>query len=128
MISIQLNGEPRSVQPGISIAALVGDIGLEPTKVAVERNREIVPRSTLSDVIIEAGDELEIVHFVGGGSGSNDSWTVAGRTFTSRLIVGTGKYKDFAQNAAALGSLGRGDHHRSRAPRECVRPQGADAH
>ncbi len=109
MISIQLNGEPRSVQPGISIAALVGEIGLEPAKVAVERNREIVPRSTLADVLIEAGDQLEIVHFVGGGSGAtagDDSWTVAGRTFTSRLIVGTGKYKDFAQNAAALEASG----------------------
>lgn len=109
MISIQLNGEPRSVQPGISIAALVGEIGLEPSKVAVERNREIVPRSTLGDVLIEAGDQLEIVHFVGGGSGAtggDDSWTVAGRTFTSRLIVGTGKYKDFAQNAAALEASG----------------------
>jgi thiazole synthase len=52
---------------------------------------------------------LEIVHFVGGGSGEDlagDSWTVAGRTFRSRLIVGTGKYKDFAQNAAALAASG----------------------
>ena len=37
---------------------------------------------------------------------NNDSWTVAGRTFTSRLIVGTGKYKDFEQNAAALVASG----------------------
>ena len=43
---------------------------------------------------------------------ADDSWTVAGRTFRSRLIVGTGKYKDFAQNAAALGSIGCGDRHR----------------
>lgn len=107
MISIQLNGEPRQITPGLSIAALVEQIGLDPTKVAVERNREIVPRSTLAAVRVEADDQLEIVHFVGGGAAeAQDSWSVAGRHFTSRLIVGTGKYKDFAQNAAALEASG----------------------
>ena len=42
-------------------------IGLDPAKVAVERNRDIVPRSTLADVPLADGDVLEIVHFVGGG-------------------------------------------------------------
>lgn len=67
MLSIMLNGDPRSVAAGTSIAALVADIGLNPAKVAVERNREIVPRSTLADVELADGDVLEIVHFVGGG-------------------------------------------------------------
>jgi thiamine biosynthesis protein ThiS len=66
-ISITLNGEPRRVAAGVSIAALVAEIGLKPEKVAVERNREIVPRSTLAEVLLADGDELEIVHFVGGG-------------------------------------------------------------
>ncbi len=66
-LSITLNGEPRSVTPGTSIAALASDIGLDPKKIAVERNLEIVPRSTLANVFIEDGDSLEIVHFVGGG-------------------------------------------------------------
>ena len=105
MISIQLNGELRQIAPGMSLAQLVSDIGLDPTKVAVERNREIVPRSTLAQVSVGDGDQLEIVHFVGGGQ-AEDSWTVAGRAFQSRLIVGTGKYKDFAQNAAALEASG----------------------
>jgi thiamine biosynthesis protein ThiS len=65
-ISITLNGEPRRVSAG-SIAALVASIGLDPAKVAVERNLEIVPRSTLADVLLSDGDVLEIVHFVGGG-------------------------------------------------------------
>ncbi|HPV68859.1 MAG TPA: sulfur carrier protein ThiS, partial [Sphingorhabdus lacus] len=103
-ISIQLNGDPRRVAAGISVADLVREIGLDPAKVAVERNLEIVSRSTLADVTIAEGDMFEIVHFVGGGQ--DDSWTVAGRTFTSRLIVGTGKYKDFEQNAAALVASG----------------------
>jgi thiazole synthase len=104
-LSIQLNGEPRTVAPGTTIAQLTAQIGLDPAKVAVERNHEIVPRSTLAEVSLAEGDELEIVHFVGGGA-DTDSWTVAGRTFTSRLIVGTGKYKDFAQNAAAVEASG----------------------
>jgi thiazole synthase len=103
-ISILLNGEPRSIAPSTTIAALAADLGLDPAKVAVERNLVIVPRSTLAQVIIEEGDRLEIVHFVGGGQ--SDTWSVAGRTFTSRLIVGTGKYKDFAENAAAVEASG----------------------
>jgi thiazole synthase len=112
LMTITLNGEPRSVSPATSIAALAAEIGLNPAKVAVERNRTIVPRSTLADVMIADGDEIEIVHFVGGGDYADgetwpdDTWTVAGRTFRSRLIVGTGKYKDFAQNAAAVEAAG----------------------
>jgi thiamine biosynthesis protein ThiS len=66
-IAITLNGEPRRIAAGLSIAALVTDIGLKPEKVAVERNLEIVPRSTLAEVLLADGDVLEIVHFVGGG-------------------------------------------------------------
>lgn len=110
-ISLTVNGEPRRIAPGATVADLVADIGLNPAKVAVERNGIIAPRSTLADVVLAEGDILEIVHFVGGGdvpdaSTVEDTWTVAGRTFRSRLIVGTGKYKDFAQNAAALEASG----------------------
>src|SRR6201991_4934512 len=109
-ISIVVNGEHRRVAAGLSIADLASQLGLVPEKVAVERNLEVVPRSTLAQVCLEDGDELEIVHFVGGGDHATpvveDGWTVAGKTFKSRLIVGTGKYKDFAQNAAALEASG----------------------
>jgi thiazole synthase len=107
-ITLTLNGELRRFRIHATVADLVRDIGLDPAKVAVERNLEIVSRSTLEDVVLADGDRLEIVHFVGGGQDSapNDSWTVAGRNFHSRLIVGTGKYKDFEQNAAALVASG----------------------
>lgn len=105
-ITITVNGEHKRVHAGLSIADLAQSLGLVPEKVAVERNLEVVPRSTLAQVMVEDGDELEIVHFVGGGDHDADTWTVAGRTFRSRLIVGTGKYKDFAQNAAALEASG----------------------
>ena len=65
-ISITVNGEPRRTAAS-TIAALVREIGLKPEKVAVERNGEIAPRSTLEDVPLGDGDVLEIVHFVGGG-------------------------------------------------------------
>ena len=107
-ISLTLNGDLRRFRSHATVADLVRDIGLDPAKVAVERNLEIVSRSTLEDVVLADGDRLEIVHFVGGGQDSapNDSWSVAGRNFHSRLIVGTGKYKDFEQNAAALVASG----------------------
>ncbi|WP_432814127.1 sulfur carrier protein ThiS [Sphingorhabdus sp.] len=107
-IALTLNGELRRFRIHATVADLVRDIGLDPAKVAVERNLEIVSRSTLEDVVLVDGDRLEIVHFVGGGQdiAPNDSWTVAGRNFHSRLIVGTGKYKDFEQNAAALVASG----------------------
>jgi thiamine biosynthesis protein ThiS len=65
--SISVNGQHRRVPKGISVADLALDLGLEPTKVAVERNLEIVPRSTLPQVKVEDGDDYEIVTFVGGG-------------------------------------------------------------
>ncbi len=105
LLHLTVNGEPRRAPAG-PIAQLVRSLELDPAKVAVERNGEIVPRSTLADVPLADGDVLEIVHFVGGGQGDTDTWSVAGRTFRSRLIVGTGKYKDFAQNAAALEASG----------------------
>ncbi len=108
-ISIIVNGETRRIPRGSSIADLARLLELDPAKVAVERNGDIVPRSTLEGVGLAQGDKLEIVHFVGGGDVSSvgdDSWSVAGQTFRSRLIVGTGKYKDFEQNAAAVEASG----------------------
>lgn len=67
MIQFELNGEARTMPPGASIADLARAIGLDPAKIAVERNREIVPRSTFHAVMIAKGDKIEIVHFVGGG-------------------------------------------------------------
>ena len=64
---VMINGEDRRVPPGTSLAQLIAEVGLDPRRVAVERNLEIVPRSTFDEVIVEDGDAYEIVHFVGGG-------------------------------------------------------------
>ena len=64
---LTINGEERSFEEILDVAALVGALGLDPRKVAVERNLEIVPRSTYARVRLTDGDRLEIVQFVGGG-------------------------------------------------------------
>jgi len=66
-VSIRVNGEHRRVPKGSSVADLALELGLDPARVAVERNLEIVPRSTLAQAIVEDGDDFEIVTFVGGG-------------------------------------------------------------
>lgn len=66
-LKISVNGEHRRVPGGTSVADMVKLLGLNPLRVAVERNLEIVPRSTLGEVPVADGDAYEIVHFVGGG-------------------------------------------------------------
>jgi thiazole synthase len=66
-LEVRVNGQHRRVPGGISIAKMLNEIGIDPAKVAVERNLEIVPRSSLAEVSVENGDQYEIVHFVGGG-------------------------------------------------------------
>jgi sulfur carrier protein len=67
LLSVQVNGEPRRVAGGASIAQMLAELGLDPGRVAVERNLEIVPRSALGEVMVADDDSFEIVHFVGGG-------------------------------------------------------------
>ena len=66
-LRLSVNGETMEVAPGLTVAGLVAQLGLDTRKVAVERNLEIVPRSTYGAVALEQGDALEIVHFIGGG-------------------------------------------------------------
>ncbi len=66
-MELTINGEERRVDAPLTVAGLVDLLGLDPRKLAVERNREIVPRSAYSSTALAEGDALEIVHFVGGG-------------------------------------------------------------
>jgi thiazole synthase len=93
-IEIFLNGESREVPGSMNVAQILEFFSLPKDRVAVERNRSIVPKTDWDRVTLTTGDKLEVVHFVGGGSpaASDDALTIAGRRFTSRLIVGTGKY------------------------------------
>jgi sulfur carrier protein len=66
-IALTINGEERRFDEVADLADLVTRLGLDPRKVAVERNLEIVPRSTYAATPIAHGDRIEIVHFIGGG-------------------------------------------------------------
>ena len=67
MIEIVLNGERRGVDPGLTLEQLLKKLELPLTRVAVERNRRVVPRGRYASEPVEAGDRLEIVTLVGGG-------------------------------------------------------------
>ena len=64
-----MNGKLREVPEDLTLAALLDWLKLPADSVAVERNREIAARSTWAETIIQPGDRLEVVHFVGGGAG-----------------------------------------------------------
>ena len=66
-IDIVVNGERRSVAPGVTLLDLLAKLGLDPRAVVVEHNRHIVRRPSLGDVRVAPGDAIELVHFVGGG-------------------------------------------------------------
>jgi sulfur carrier protein len=66
-INLSVNGEARNVPASLSVAQLLGLLELDLRKVAVERNEEIVPRSAYGETWLAGGDQLEIVHFIGGG-------------------------------------------------------------
>ncbi len=66
-MKVHLNGEPRDLASPLSLAALLEQLGMKQDRVAVELNREIVPRQQRAGTALSDGDKLEIVHFVGGG-------------------------------------------------------------
>lgn len=115
-MQLTINGESRSFDMPITVEQLLGKIGIDNRKVAVERNLEIVPKSQYGETPLSDGDKLEIVHFIGGGApdgpqsstklGDDDVLEIAGHRFKSRLIVGTGKYKDYEQNRLAVDAAG----------------------
>jgi thiamine biosynthesis protein ThiS len=66
-VRVRVNGDERLLPTGTSIAALLAELGVSTPRVAVERNREIVPKATYDTTCLEENDELEVVEFVGGG-------------------------------------------------------------
>ena len=66
-MKITLNGEKFTLETGSNIVNLIDKLDLNADKLAIERNLEIVPKSKFAMTIIEEGDKLELVHFIGGG-------------------------------------------------------------
>ncbi|HEX4406633.1 MAG TPA: sulfur carrier protein ThiS [Polyangia bacterium] len=110
-LRITVNGETRVAAPGTTVAALVAQLGMDAARVAVERNQDVVPRKSWSEATLGDGDKVEIVAFVGGGAGApplgggagdDDPLVIGGRTFKSRLLVGTGKFATIEQGREAI--------------------------
>jgi sulfur carrier protein len=66
-MTIQLNGQPREIEAGASVAKLLGDLGVTQPHVAVELNLEVVPRAQHGSTVLRNGDRVEVVTLVGGG-------------------------------------------------------------
>ena len=66
-MKLQINGEEREFESPTTLAALVEGLGMKAGRVAVELNRNIMPRDRWAETELSDGDRLEIVHFVGGG-------------------------------------------------------------
>ena len=66
-MNLTINGENRILTPAATLSALIDQLGMKSDRVAIELNREIVPRDRWSETPLQDGDRLEIVHFVGGG-------------------------------------------------------------
>ena len=67
-VNIHLNGEPREFADGLTVESLIATLALEPTRVAIELNRSVVRRNQWATTLLHDGDQVEIVHFVGGGA------------------------------------------------------------
>ena len=116
MVNLTVNGEAQRFDAPLSVSELLARLDLDARKIALERNLEIVPRSSYDRIMLGEGDQIEIVHFIGGGNqidvaagsdlAAEDDLVVAGLRLRSRLIVGTGKYRDFEQTRDAIAASG----------------------
>jgi thiazole synthase len=98
MLSLTINGEPRTLPDSLTVAELLDHLGYDRRRIAVEVNREVIPRPLHANHRLLGGEAVEIVTLVGGGSGAApaDKPLIIGPfTFQSRLITGTGKYSTY---------------------------------
>jgi thiazole synthase len=111
MLHVTVNGEPRSVAEPLSIADLLGQLGYDRRRVAVEVNREVVPSLRHPNHQLSNGDAVEIVTLVGGGAPdpeppADKPLVIGPFTFQSRLITGTGKYASYELMRDCLAASG----------------------
>jgi len=103
-MNVYVNGETKHYAENISVADIVDDLGLANKRIAVELNKEILPFNQYAETGVNPEDIVEVVQAIGGGQ--EDSFTVAGQQFKSRLLVGTGKYKDLQETRLAIEASG----------------------
>lgn len=100
---ILLNGEAREVADAARLTDLVAELGLSGQAIAIAVNDDVVDRADWSGCALQPGARVEIVRAMTGGSGeAGDSLVIAGRSFSSRLFLGTGKYRTPAEMVEAL--------------------------
>jgi thiamine biosynthesis protein ThiS len=80
-VKIQVNGEPREFSGDLTIDSLISTLGLEPTRVAIELNQNVVRRSDWQATVLHDEDRVEIVHFVGGGASVSSGYWFSLRKF-----------------------------------------------
>jgi len=103
MAKIQLNGNSYEINKGSNLNELLDKLKIKKNKVAIEVNGMIIEKNKYLKLVLNKDDKVEIVHFIGGGwNFMEDLFTIANKNFKSRLIVGTGKYKDFEETAKAV--------------------------
>jgi thiazole synthase len=109
-LQIHVNGEIRTTPRGTTVATLLATMGVDPARVAVEKNQDVVPRRTWAEAPVADGDRIEIVAFIGGGSDGRpegaDPLVIAGKTFQSRLLIGTGKFRSTEEGREAISRSG----------------------
>lgn len=101
---IQINGDSREYGENSTVADVIADLGLTGKRIAVELNKEILPFTLHASQRLQEADRLEIVQAIGGGQ--DDYFTLAGKQYRSRLLVGTGKYKDLDETRDAIAASG----------------------
>jgi thiazole synthase len=111
MLEVTVNGERHTLPQALSLADLLRQFGFESPRIAVEVNREVVPRSRHAEQLIRAGDSIEIVTLVQGGAPEADGvpdkpLRIGKFTFRSRLITGTGKYPSYESMRDCLAASG----------------------
>jgi thiazole synthase len=111
MLEVTVNGELHPLPQALSLADLLRRFGYDGPRIAVEVNREVVPRNRHAEVLIRPGDAVEVVTLVGGGAPDPDApadrpLRIGKFTFTSRLITGTGKYPSYESMRDCLAASG----------------------
>jgi thiazole synthase len=101
---VYVNGESHELPDNNRVADVIDNMGLTGKRIAVELNKEILPFDQYPNQSLRDGDHIEIVHAIGGGQ--DDTFTIAGVAYRSRLLVGTGKYKDMEETRLAIEASG----------------------
>jgi thiazole synthase len=101
-MNVVINGENQKLPDGATVDGVIERLRLTGKRLAVEVNNEIVPKSRYAEHALHDGDRVEIVHAIGGGAAGEDLLRIGKYTFHSRLLVGTGKYKDLDETRAAI--------------------------